>query len=190
MLGELLFVCEQLVGDASVVVVVATARTGAGQRAQPRSAPFQAHEKLWRRVVTPKRTVKIEGFALERGAEADSQLQLIDVALEDSPLHFGDQFEVAIAIERRRDRPRGAKRFWKRRLCREQPLHVAVDPALERVGIDRYGQPGELFDPALHEAVAQQPSDAIEAGLIVEIYQAGYRLGAAVIRPARVLVAA
>jgi molecular chaperone GrpE len=62
--------------------------------------------------------------------------------------------------------------------------------ALERVGIERYGQPGELFDPALHEAVAQQPSDAVEAGLIVEIYQAGYRLGAAVIRPARVLVAA
>jgi molecular chaperone GrpE len=62
--------------------------------------------------------------------------------------------------------------------------------ALERAGIERYGQPGELFDPALHEAVAQQPSDVIEAGLIVEIYQAGYRLGAAVIRPARVLVAA
>jgi molecular chaperone GrpE len=62
--------------------------------------------------------------------------------------------------------------------------------AIERAGIERYGEPGERFDPELHEAVAQQPFDGVQAGSIVEIYQAGYRLAAVVIRPARVLVAA
>jgi molecular chaperone GrpE len=62
--------------------------------------------------------------------------------------------------------------------------------AIERAGIERYGEPGERFDPELHEAVAQQPVEGVQAGAIVEIYQAGYRLAAVVIRPARVLVAA
>jgi molecular chaperone GrpE len=62
--------------------------------------------------------------------------------------------------------------------------------ALERVGVERYAAQGEVFDPELHEAVAHQPFDGAQAGAIVEVYQAGYRLGAVVIRPARVLVAA
>jgi molecular chaperone GrpE len=37
--------------------------------------------------------------------------------------------------------------------------------------------------------VAQQPVDGAQPGTIVEVYQRGYRLGDAVIRPARVLVA-
>ena len=62
--------------------------------------------------------------------------------------------------------------------------------ALERAGIERYGEAGVGFDPALHEAVAHQPVAGAPAGSVVEVYQAGYRLGGAVIRPARVLVAA
>jgi molecular chaperone GrpE len=62
--------------------------------------------------------------------------------------------------------------------------------ALQRVGIESYGAPGERFDPELHEAVAQQPFEGCEAGEIVEVYQPGYRLaGGALVRPARVLVA-
>jgi molecular chaperone GrpE len=62
--------------------------------------------------------------------------------------------------------------------------------ALERAGIERYGESGEAFDPALHEAVAHQPVDGAEPGAVVEVYQPGYRIAGAVIRPARVLVAA
>jgi molecular chaperone GrpE len=61
--------------------------------------------------------------------------------------------------------------------------------ALERVGVEPYGAAGELFDPELHEAVAQQPFDGCAPGEIVEVYQPGYRLAGGVIRPARVLVA-
>ena len=61
---------------------------------------------------------------------------------------------------------------------------------LERAGISAYGEPGERFDPEIHEAVAQQPAEGREPGEIVDVYQAGYRSeGSGVIRPARVLVA-
>ena len=62
--------------------------------------------------------------------------------------------------------------------------------ALGRVGVERYCEPGEQFDPAVHEAVSHQAVDGGAAGVIVEVYQPGYRLGNAVIRAARVMVAA
>src|SRR5579884_2123966 len=61
--------------------------------------------------------------------------------------------------------------------------------ALGRAGVERFSPEGQRFDPEQHEAVAQQPVDGAEAGTVVEVYQCGYRLGDAVIRPARVLVA-
>jgi molecular chaperone GrpE len=68
-------------------------------------------------------------------------------------------------------------------------VHADVIAALARAGIERYSPEGEVFDPQCHEAVAQQPVDGAEPGTVVEVYQRGYRLGDAVIRPARVLVA-
>jgi molecular chaperone GrpE len=61
---------------------------------------------------------------------------------------------------------------------------------LGRLGIESFGAVGDTFDPVEHEAVAQQPVEGAESGSVVEVYQPGYRLGASVIRPARVLVAA
>jgi molecular chaperone GrpE len=61
--------------------------------------------------------------------------------------------------------------------------------ALGRVGIEAFSPDGEAFDPNEHEAMAAQPSDGVEPGTVVEVYQQGYRLGGAVLRPARVVVA-
>ncbi len=67
-----------------------------------------------------------------------------------------------------------------------------LDAALARVGIESFSPVGESFDPALHEAMAtiEQPVDGAASGTVVEVYQPGYRLGASIIRPARVVVAA
>ena len=62
--------------------------------------------------------------------------------------------------------------------------------ALERVGIQPFSPKGEAFDPNEHEAMAQQPVEGAEPGTVVEVYQSGYRINGAVLRPARVVVAA
>jgi len=62
--------------------------------------------------------------------------------------------------------------------------------ALERVGIQPFSPKGEPFDPNEHEAMAQQPAEDAESGTVVEVYQSGYRINGAVLRPARVVVAA
>jgi molecular chaperone GrpE len=65
-----------------------------------------------------------------------------------------------------------------------------LSAALARAGVESFSPAGECFDPALHEAMAHRPVDGATSGTVVEVYQPGYRLGANVIRPARVLVAA
>jgi len=71
------------------------------------------------------------------------------------------------------------------RLVQEQML-----AALRRAGIESFSPRGEPFDPHLHEAVATTPVEDAEAGTVVEVYQAGYRLGDDVLRAAKVVVAA
>jgi molecular chaperone GrpE len=61
--------------------------------------------------------------------------------------------------------------------------------ALGRVGIQPFEPKGELFDPNEHEAMVQQPSEDAESGTVIEVYQQGYRINGAVLRPARVVVA-
>ena len=69
-------------------------------------------------------------------------------------------------------------------------VHADVIAALGNVGIERYSPEGEPFDPQYHEAVAQQPVEGAQPGVVVEVYQRGYRVGENVVRPARVVVAA
>jgi molecular chaperone GrpE len=68
-------------------------------------------------------------------------------------------------------------------------VHDEILAALGRAGIEPFSPEGEPFDPQHHEAVAQLPAEGAEPGTVIEVYQRGYRLGEAVLRPARVSVA-
>ena len=61
---------------------------------------------------------------------------------------------------------------------------------LGKSGIEAFSPAGEPFDPNEHEAMAAQPSEDAESGTVIEVYQQGYRINGAVLRPARVIVAA
>ncbi len=63
-------------------------------------------------------------------------------------------------------------------------------PRSRASGIQAFSPSGEVFDPNEHEAMAQLPSDGAESGTVIEVYQSGYRINGAVLRPARVVVAA
>lgn len=56
---------------------------------------------------------------------------------------------------------------------------------LEMAGVQEIEADGQMFDPALHEAVSQAPG---EDNKVVSVVQRGYRLGDRVIRPAMVVV--
>lgn len=58
--------------------------------------------------------------------------------------------------------------------------------SLNKVGVEQYGEVGDEFDPRLHEALMQQPSDDVETPTVFLVMQPGYRMGERVIRAARV----
>ena len=58
--------------------------------------------------------------------------------------------------------------------------------SLAKVGVEQYGEVGDEFDPHLHEALMQQPSDEVETPTVFLVMQPGYRIGERIIRAARV----
>ncbi len=64
----------------------------------------------------------------------------------------------------------------------------ALAAALASEGLEEIVAEG-AFDPHVHEALLVQPAEGVEPGSIVQVVQRGYRLGDAVLRPARVIVA-
>ena len=61
--------------------------------------------------------------------------------------------------------------------------------AFERNGLKKIDPgKGEKFDPHLHQAVMEQPSDEVSAGGVIQVLQAGYELMGRLVRPAMVAV--
>ncbi|PLX37734.1 MAG: nucleotide exchange factor GrpE [Hyphomicrobiales bacterium] len=60
---------------------------------------------------------------------------------------------------------------------------------LEKNGIARIDPAGERFDPNLHQAMFEVPDPTVTAGTVVQVMQAGYKIGDRVLRPALVGVA-
>jgi molecular chaperone GrpE len=61
-----------------------------------------------------------------------------------------------------------------------------MDRLLEKNGITRIAALGERFDPHLHQAVFEVPSDDVPARIVVEVMQDGYQIGDRVLRAAMV----
>ncbi len=77
----------------------------------------------------------------------------------------------------------------------EGPLAAIADKleaTLGRFDLVRYGEPGEAFDPAVHEALLRTEAElaaGTEVTTVVQILQPGYRVGERIVRAARVAVA-
>ncbi len=66
-----------------------------------------------------------------------------------------------------------------------------LEAVVGKLGLETFGEVGEPFDPAVHEALMQaEPDPAATVPVCAQVLQPGYRLsGGRVLRPARVSVA-
>lgn len=65
----------------------------------------------------------------------------------------------------------------------------ALEAALAKLGLERFGENGEEFDPTVHEALTSEENDAVSVPTVTTVYQPGYRYAGRILRPARVAVA-
>jgi molecular chaperone GrpE len=63
-----------------------------------------------------------------------------------------------------------------------------LETTLAKLGLQRFGEAGEPFDPTVHEAMTHAMSPDVSEATCAEVYQPGYRVGERVLRPARVAV--
>lgn len=69
-------------------------------------------------------------------------------------------------------------------------IYRKLQTAFESSGIAPIGvQPGDVFDPAIHEAITHEESAERQSGEIIAETQKGYKMGESVLRPALVRVA-
>ncbi len=61
--------------------------------------------------------------------------------------------------------------------------------ALAQHGLHILEPIGELFDPHVHDCLAQRPAEGAEEGIILDVIAVGYRLADKLIRPAKVIIA-
>ena len=57
-----------------------------------------------------------------------------------------------------------------------------------KLGLEKYGQDGDEFDPQIHEALMHETSSEVKSAIASKILQPGYKFKERVLRPARVAV--
>jgi molecular chaperone GrpE len=68
-------------------------------------------------------------------------------------------------------------------------VHRKLNTILEQFNVTPVEAVGQPFDPSLHEALMQEPSEEYESGTVIRELQKGYKLGERIIRPSLVYVA-
>jgi molecular chaperone GrpE len=65
-----------------------------------------------------------------------------------------------------------------------------LNGSFDSADIETINPHGQLFDPALHEAVSVREVRMEEPGLVLDVFEKGYRIKDQLIRPAKVVVSA
>jgi len=65
----------------------------------------------------------------------------------------------------------------------------SIESAVTKLGLVRYGDPGEPFDPNIHDALMHSFSAEVGEPICEKILQPGYKVADRILRPARVAVA-
>jgi molecular chaperone GrpE len=63
-----------------------------------------------------------------------------------------------------------------------------LEKAVAGTGLERFGAPGEPFDPTRHEALTSVEDAEVDHEVVKDLYRAGYAHAGRVLRPAQVVV--
>src|SRR3954468_9229314 len=121
-----------------------------------------------------------DNYRKRMARDAQSQVTRATESLVGELLPVLDNLERALDASEHHEEVKVAEGV---KLVQHQLIDLLQRRGLEEIAAEAGGQ----FDPHVHEALSQQPSEHPE-GAISEVWQRGYRLGDRVVRPARVVV--
>jgi len=140
----------------------------------------------------------------ERGLAAEEKMMRVVAEYENGKRRLEREKERSLAFAKDRvlmglfpiiDNLERSARFEKEDETSENGSH-GIKLVLEQIrkylmdtnNIESFDPTGEIFDPELHEAMAMRESDDHESGVVIEVFEKGYREGDRILRPAKVIV--
>jgi len=124
---------------------------------------------------------ELENFRKRAARELSDQRRYADLNLMRDLLPIWDNMNRAIEAAEQSEQATGLLEGF-RMVARQLQDALARHHCTE---IPALHQP---FDPNLHEAISQQPSDVYPAGTVVYVAQAGFQLHDRVVRPSQVII--
>ena len=171
--------------DSAEKTADAEAPKAAEQQAEPAAAPDPTEILKQQLAEANDRNLRLMAeFDNFRRRSAKEQLELIEVAngkLLEKLSEVQDNFERAFASE---NKAKDLDAFEKGM----QMIYNQFAKVLTDAGLEQIDPTGKEFDPNLHEALMQQPSDTIPEGHVVTVFQKGYKLKNKILKTAKVIV--
>lgn len=124
---------------------------------------------------------EMENFKKRLQREHDEQLRYATESVLADLLPALDSLDLAIQYGSREE------------ACKDMLMGVTMTrklllDSLKQHGLITVGEQGEAFNPDIHEAVAYEERDDLDAGLVGSLHQRGYQLKERLLRPAKVSV--
>ena len=171
--------------DSAEKTADAEAPKAAEQQAEPAAAPDPTEILKQQLAEANDRNLRLMAeFDNFRRRSAKEQLELIEVAngkLLEKLSEVQDNFERAFASE---NKAKDLDAFEKGM----QMIYNQFAKVLTDAGLEQIDPTGKEFDPNLHEALMQQPSETIPEGHVVTVFQKGYKLKNKILKTAKVIV--
>ena len=154
--------------------------------AEPAEAAPSAEEVLKQQLAdaTDRNLRLMAEFDNYRRRTAKEQLELIETAngkLLEKLAEVQDNFERAFASE---NKAQDLEAFEKGM----QMIYNQFAKILTDAGLEQIDPTGAEFDPNMHEALMQQPSETVPEGHVVTVFQKGYKLKNKILKTAKVIV--
>lgn len=124
---------------------------------------------------------ELENYRKRSRRELDDQRQYAILPLVSDLIPAFDNLDRAVEAAEQNENATGLLEGVKM-------VAIQIQSILQQYNCRRVAAVGGEFDPNVHEAIAQEPSDEIPAGNITREVRVGYQLHDRVIRPSQVMV--
>ena len=128
-----------------------------------------------------RNTAELENFKRRTNEERQREAKYRAQSIITSIIPALDNFERALATAPNEE-------AYQTFLTGFNMIYTQLNDALKQEGVEVIASENVAFDPTVHQAVMQEAVEGVEAGMVIQEFQKGYKLKDRVIRPAMVKV--
>lgn len=167
-------------GESAPAMPEPDAGVSSNDDAHPEEPSADEQIEKWRDIAA-RAQADLENYRKRMAREKSEAIQYANRSLLESLLPVVDNFEMGLQAARQESE--NSPIFQGMAMVQRQ-----LQDFLSAQGVEAIDPTGEKFDPNMHEAIKQEPSETVAEGQVVAVVRRGYRLRDRLIRAANVIV--